>query len=178
MTYILEEPGKTFDLAARDATALMQEIYEFVDKQEHEGPGWEREGPDEDFSITLPARFDPIPADWATRMNRIMRDLQASLHQLVKELVTMPVVEGGSRFSVAKGPGFPVCLTREDFEKELNRGYWKKAFQAGGVRMHTELVLRIAQPFSTHPDNPQYSALWLMHQLANENKHGDVRQIA
>jgi hypothetical protein len=170
---VLNRPAQLMGLVANDGQALLEEIYAFAEKQAH-NVSVEQRDTEAGFEMSFRMTVDPVPVDWAARASRLFRDLRAALDQLLAELLMLPDV-AGEVVPLPRGPGFPVYFSETQFRKRLNGKHWRASTAA--LRIHTEAVIENVQPFHTHPDDPGSAPLWLLHDIANHDKHHSSSQL-
>jgi len=108
--------------------------------------GWTR------WLIRSPER--PVPADFSLDLGEAVGQLRSSLDVAVSELASTPT----------RTHAMPLLARRGDWARALARKL-DTLEQA-----HVE-VIRTAQPFTTHPDQPSASRLHLLEELWNADKH-------
>jgi hypothetical protein len=117
----------------------------------------EQDSGSNDVFVTV-SRTAPIPTGISYAIGDCLQNLRSALDYLVRELVL------AANNVPTDHEIFPICDTPKGFKNALRRG------QLDGVDPDAVTLIELMQPYNRR-ENWEKSALWILNELANTNKH-------
>jgi hypothetical protein len=117
----------------------------------------EQEPASNDVFVTITPTA-PIPTGISYAIGDCLQNLRSALDYLVRELVLT------SNNVPTDHEIFPICKAPKGFKEAVRRG------QLGGIHPDAVALIELMQPYN-RGQNWEKSALWILNELANTNKH-------